>query len=106
MNTLVAPGDWDGDGRVDLIGRRASDGSLLLYAGVGNGGFAKAVQIGSYWNRLTAIIGAGDVNHDGPVDLVARTADGVMLLYAGNGQGYFRTASQIGNGWNVFDLLV
>jgi N-acetylmuramoyl-L-alanine amidase/FG-GAP-like repeat len=106
MSAVVAPGDWDGDGRVDLMGRRALDGSLWLYAGVGNGGFGRAVQVGSHWNRLNTIIGGGDVNHDGPADLIARTADGRMLLYPGNGQGYFRPTSQIGHGWNVFDLVV
>ena len=105
MDLLVAPGDWGGDGWVDLIARRASDSSLWLYAGFGNGGFGNAVQIGSHWHGFDAILGAGDVNHDGPTDLVTRTADGFMLLYPGNGRGYFRGASQIGNGWYVFDVL-
>ena len=48
---------------------------------------------------------AGDVNHDGPVDLVARTARGSMLPYPGIAGAYFQPASQIGSGWNVFDLM-
>ena len=39
-----------------------------------------------YWNRLDSIMDAGNVNHDGLGDLVARTASGSMLLYPGNGR--------------------
>ena len=106
MNAVVAPGDWGGDGRVDLIGRRASDGSLWLYAGFRNGGFGNAVQIGRNWNGVSAIVGAGDVNHDGPLDLIGLTPGGFMLLYPGNGHGGFNAATQIGNGWTLFDLVV
>jgi hypothetical protein len=106
MDIVVGPGDWGGDGRVDLIGRRASDASLWLYAGFGNGGFGNVVQIGSNWGAFNSIIGAGDVNHDGALDLVARSKTGLMLLYPGNGRGGFRVSSQIGNGWGVFDRVI
>jgi hypothetical protein len=38
FTALLAPGDWSGDGRPDLLAR-TTDGLLLLYRGNGSGGF-------------------------------------------------------------------
>ena len=46
MRTIVAPGDWSGDGIPDLVSVRASDGTLLLYPGNGRGGFGATRTIG------------------------------------------------------------
>ncbi|MCX5192412.1 hypothetical protein OOK31_00665 [Streptomyces sp. NBC_00249] len=46
---LLAPGDFSGDGRQDLIARDA-DGDLWLHTGTGAGSYASPVKIGNGWN--------------------------------------------------------
>jgi hypothetical protein len=106
MTAIVGPGDWNGDGRVDLIARRAGDGSLWAYPGLDTGRFAKPLQIGNGWSGMNSILGAGDVNRDGAMDVIARDAKGLMRLYPGSGVGGFKVPTQIGQGWGVFDLLI
>jgi hypothetical protein len=48
FNEVVGPGDWNGDGASDLIGR-GTDGTLRLYPGNGSGGFGTPSRIGAGW---------------------------------------------------------
>jgi N-acetylmuramoyl-L-alanine amidase/FG-GAP-like repeat len=106
MTAIVAPSDLDGDGRVDLIGRRV-DGSLWLYGGNGEGRFRPPTQIGHGWQIMSVIVGPGDFDGDGRNDLLARKADGSLWLYPGRGSGGgFLTARQVGHGWNQFDRIL
>lgn len=111
FSVILGPGDWNRDGKVDLIGRY-SDGTLRLYRGNGTGGFMAGTgeQIGGGgWNPFTALVGPGDWNRDGNVDLVGRYSDGTMRLYRGNGTGGFMagTGEQIGGGgWNSFNAIL
>jgi hypothetical protein len=63
FTALLAPGDWSGDGRPDLLARTA-DGLLLLYRGNGRGGFlsSSGEQIGSGWQSMTALLAPRDWN--------------------------------------------
>ena len=75
FTALVAPGDFSGDGKPDIVARR-SDGALLLYRGDGDSGFAGAPEpVGSGWQTFTALLGPGDWNGDGKVDVLARAAE-------------------------------
>ena len=101
FTALLAPGDFSGDGKKDILARQ-SDGSLLLYRGNGDSGFASGgVKIGSGWGGFTALLAPGDWNGDRKADVLARTSDGKLLLYRGNGAGGWVTgrAEQIGSGW-------
>ncbi len=90
MDLVVQAGDWDGDGRHDVIARNAANGGLYLYAGTGTGGFRSGRQIGSGWGGYAEIVAPTDWNGDGTTDLVARrTSDGALVLFAGNGRGGF-----------------
>jgi hypothetical protein len=52
-------GDFDGDGRNDVLARH-SDGRLLLYRGNGKGGWAAAgYAVGRGWQGFTAVVGVG-----------------------------------------------
>jgi hypothetical protein len=95
-NSIVAPGDWDGDGCADIIGRRSSDSSLWLHRGnCGTGFSGSASQIGTSFGAFNMIIGGGDFSGDGCNDLVLRRAsDGALRLYQGNCAG----------GWGLTDL--
>ncbi|MFD4370742.1 FG-GAP-like repeat-containing protein [Streptomyces sp. NPDC058486] len=54
FTTLLAPGDYNGDRKADLLARNAA-GDLYLYKGTGTGGFQAGVKIGSGWKAFTAI---------------------------------------------------
>jgi hypothetical protein len=108
FSALLAPGDWNGDGRSDILGR-TSDGKLLLYRGNGSGGFLQptAQQIGSGWQGFTALFGGGDFSGDGRPDILARDADGLLFVYRGDGRGGFVTGQRerIGSGWGSLGSL-
>lgn len=105
VDALFSPGDWNGDGAVDLIARARRDGRLLLYPGDGLGGFLPAWQIGSGWGAMTAIATCPDWDADGAIDFVARRWDGVLFLYEADGAGGFADVRRIGSGWQVFTAM-
>ncbi|MEU6250986.1 VCBS repeat-containing protein [Glycomyces sp. NPDC047010] len=49
LDNLTAAGDFSGDGHIDLVARRTSDGKLFMYKGNGQGSFGSSTQIGSGW---------------------------------------------------------
>jgi hypothetical protein len=107
FDVLVAPGDFSGDGKPDLLARQP-DGALFLYKGNGDSGFNGArVQLGSGWQSYTALLGPGDWNGDGRADLLARASDGTLVMYRGNSRGGWITgaAEPIGSGWQSFTAL-
>ena len=108
FTALLAPGDWTGDGRADILAV-GSDGALWLYRGDGQGGFASGrVQIGSGWAQFTSLMSGGDFSGDGKPDILARAQDGRLLMYRGDGDGGFVTGSaeQVGSGWQSLGGLL
>ncbi len=100
---IISVGDWDGDGRNDLVAREPANGNLWLYSGNGVGGFAGQRVIGTGWGIFTALVGPGDFNDNGggANDILARRSNGDLYLYPGNGTGGFGTSyPRIGTGWS------
>jgi hypothetical protein len=105
MNALEGPGDLTGDGRADLLARERSTGHLWLYPGNGRGGLSPRVRVGTGWNALTQIVGAGDVDGDRRADLLGRDSSGRLWLYPGRGDGTVGTRVLVGTGWNSRNAL-
>uniref|UniRef100_A0AAU2UVT4 S1 family peptidase n=1 Tax=Streptomyces sp. NBC_00003 TaxID=2903608 RepID=A0AAU2UVT4_9ACTN len=86
--TLLAAGDFAGNGRSDLIARD-KDGTLWAYPGTGklNGTqtLGNRVQIGRGWQSMT-LFTAGDFAGTGHTDLVTRDTDGAIWAYPGSGK--------------------
>ncbi len=100
---IISVGDWDGDGRNDLVAREPANGNLWLYSGNGTGGFSGQRVIGTGWGGFTALVGPGDFdgNGAGPNDILARRSNGDLFLYPGNGTGGFGSSyPRIGTGWS------
>ncbi len=117
FDSLVSVGDFNGDGKNDLVARMPN-GTLWLYAGSGrvdgtSSAFSGVQKIGEFgWDSFTSLTGTGDLTGDGKSDILARKADGSLWLYAGSGRvdsannGYL-SGRKIGNfGWEVFDQLL
>lgn len=104
MNAFAAPGDFTGDGAVDLIAREGATGYLWLYPGTGTGGWRPRIRIGTGWSGYT-IMSSGDLTGDRTSDLVARDSRGRLWLYGGNGIGGWLPRVQIGTGWSGMDAI-
>jgi hypothetical protein len=108
FDALLAPGDWNGDRKADILAR-GTDGRLMLYKGNGDSGFiSPAVRIGSGWGQFNALIAGGDWSGDGKPDVLARATDGRLLMYRGNGSGGWVTGKpeQIGTGWGSLSPIL
>ncbi len=104
MTAVFYAGDFNGDGKGDIMARRA-DGTLWLYPTTGAGGWGAPRQIGNGWQGMTALFSPGDFDGSGTSDVLARTSDGSLVLYRGNGKGGWGTASTIGGGWSTLQQL-
>lgn len=106
MNSVIGPGDFDGDQLNDLLARHRRTGELWLYPGDGRGGLQSPTRIGSGWERMSAIAASGDLNGDAKPDIVARVArTGTLWLYPGDGRGGLQPRERIGRGWNAVDMM-
>lgn len=106
---VLNAGDFNGDGRGDVITRQSGGDSLVLRPGLGNGQFGPPVVMGYGWKTITRLAAVGDVTGDGHPDLVGSTSAGVTTIFPGNGRSgflvpvkaanYVRTFNQIGTGY-------
>lgn len=98
LQLVTQAGDWDGNGKPDIIARSGT--ALRLYTGNGTGGFTSSRQIGTGWGAFSTVVAPGDWTGDRKGDLLAIRADNATLwLYPGNGTGGFLSGRQIGTGW-------
>jgi hypothetical protein len=81
-----SPGDFDGDGKADVIALW-SDGTLKLYRGNGKNGLLnkKGIVIATGWKKVTGFTGSGDLTGDGPADLIALRGGTRLDLHPGDG---------------------
>jgi hypothetical protein len=98
LTAIVGAGDFNGDGKSDLIVRDSS-GVLWLYPGNGDGTLGTAVEISAGWSPTAAIAGIGDFNRNGTEDLIVRDSVGALWLYPGNGAGGLLARIKISTGW-------
>jgi hypothetical protein len=88
LDLLTSVGDWNGDGRTDVVGRNAANKRLYVYYGNGKGTFgAKYRRLSLDWRGYTSVTGPGDLDHDGHADLLARTTSGRVVLVRGTRTG-------------------
>jgi hypothetical protein len=104
MDLLITPGDFNGDGTVDVLAKDKA-GRLFLYGGNGSGGWLAPRQVGQGWNVLGKIGSAGDFNRDGFADIHGVNSAGELLMYYGDGRGGWKGVETVGWGWNIFNGL-
>jgi uncharacterized repeat protein (TIGR01451 family) len=96
----ITAGDFNGDGIPDLAvanDNGASNGTLSVLLGLGNGNFAPAVLYQAGLNPRS--VATGDFNRDGKPDLVvANSGSANISIFLGNGGGTFQPAVNIAAG--------
>jgi hypothetical protein len=96
-NRILNVGDWNGDGRGDIITQRTSTGDLLLRAGAADASFSAPVQMGVRASGLR-LVAVGDLAGDGFPDLVTQNREGVRRALPGDGGNGFKRGFLLSTG--------
>jgi hypothetical protein len=83
---IFSPGDFDGDGPVDIMSLDNA-GRFWLLSGTGNGQVGAPAPAGRVQIRVMSVATPGDFNADGTADLIVLDAAGMLLLLPGTGDG-------------------
>lgn len=107
FDTVVAPGDVDGDGQLDLLARKPT-GELILLSAAATSSPPGGTQIGTGWDTYTGgIFAPGDFDGDGRSDVLGIKANGDLHVHYGShtAPGYFSNpgGTTIDTGWSVLD---
>jgi hypothetical protein len=87
LTLIEAAGDYNGDRIPDLLARDAA-GSLFVYPFTRSLTFTARMTIGTGFEGMTSVIGAGAVNPDDHGDVVSlRASDHAIVLSRGTGTG-------------------
>ena len=88
----IAAGDFNRDGKLDLVVANYSSTAVSVLLGNGNGTFQPKVDYAVDYGASS--VGVGDFNHDGKLDLVVTTQGdafgGTLGVLMGNGDGTFQ----------------
>lgn len=97
----INAGDFDGDGKVDIIssGSSSSGNNIIFLKGNGDGTFSVAKsQLLNFFAVAPSYTPQYDLNRDGILDLVYNSGGGSNNVFLGNGDGSFRAPSTLGAG--------
>ena len=94
VDWLRGAGDFNGDGRLDVITR--SGDRLYVHLRTA-GGFAARKLIGTGFGGISSITSVGDVDGDKRSDVVARTRTGRLKLFRSNGTRLVDSTSYAGS---------
>jgi uncharacterized protein (TIGR03437 family) len=90
----VAVGDFNGDGKLDLVTANANSNNLTVLLGNGAGGFAAAPGSPVAVGASPIFVAVADLNGDGRLDIVAvNSGDNTLTVLLGNGSGGFTTSA-------------
>lgn len=95
----LAIGDFNGDGKLDVIFRSAIENDVSLYIFLGNGDGTFALKSNATLGNVAGDVTVGDFNGDGILDIASGTPgpissnSGTIQIYLGNGDGTFRTGA-------------
>ncbi|MEU6140279.1 FG-GAP-like repeat-containing protein [Streptomyces sp. NPDC047081] len=98
-DVLTSPGDVSGDGRADLLARKASTGAVYLFKGTSTGKLSAAVKLYDNWKGYKKIVGVGDITGDGVGDLIAQDKSNNLYRYSGKGNGTFAARVKLFADW-------
>src|SRR5262249_14679018 len=109
-------GDFDQDGKLDLVTRNSWDGELNILLGQGDGTFAPPAGMPSgveYGPSVVTSIATGDLNADGKLDVVTSWRDiygylgSFVSVLLGHGDGRFEVVATYGPQYfgNGFDSM-
>jgi len=101
----VAVGDFNGDGKLDIVVANSAGSSVLILRGNGDGTFQPRV---SYTTGLyPSSVAVGDFNGDGKLDLIVGNAGGdTVSVLLGNGDGTFQSQVTYATGIDPFSVAV
>ncbi|HEX8971206.1 FG-GAP-like repeat-containing protein [Oryzihumus sp.] len=106
MTLIEAAGDLDNDGVPDLIARDAYN-NLRRYSPRRDLTFKPTMVIGTGWQGITSVVGAGAFNSDANDDLVGlRASDHALLLFRGAGPGILKDYVVLRSGQNDLAQLI
>ena len=103
---VVGTGDFNGDGRDDILWRN-DNGQLSNWLGQANGGFVNNGAVsGAFVPLAWSVVAIGDYNGDGRDDILWRNANGTVTDWLGNANGSFtpndaNAASVVPTAWHV-----
>jgi FG-GAP-like repeat/Bacterial Ig-like domain (group 3) len=104
-NCSMAVGDFNNDGKADLVETSDFDNTVIILLGNGDGTFTPpaTITVGNF----PEAVAIGDFNNDGVQDLaVANANDNTVSILMGNGDGTFSTATTVPTGGFPFYLAV
>jgi len=88
----VAVGDFNGDGKQDLVTEDYFGGNVVVLLGDGKGGFTPAAGSPFAAGAVPVAVTVGDFNGDGNQDLAVSNVRGTVTVLLGDGSGGFTEA--------------
>jgi hypothetical protein len=105
----VATGDFNGDGKLDLVVPDPKSGDVSILLGIGNGAFRPTASYAVGQGASTQVfqVTVGDFNGDGKLDFVVSDYDdNYVSVFLGNGDGTFQAAVNYNVGTNPTSVAV
>ena len=103
---VVGTGDFNGDGREDILWRN-DNGTIVDWLGNANGGFTSnyantAISVPTSWQ----VVGTADFNGDGKTDILWRNSSGTIVDWLATANGgftsnYANSAANVPTNWHV-----